>query len=59
MTDVTSPNLRKTKLVTNYIDVPFEVRFQLTPDDPNRDFKVSLGFKNPFAEMSRSPKSNI
>lgn len=45
MTDVTLPNLRKTKLVTNYIDIPFEVRFSSRPDDPNRSFKVSLGFK--------------
>jgi hypothetical protein len=39
------PNLRKTKLITNYVDIPVEVRFSTRPDDPNRSFKVSLGFK--------------
>ena len=41
----TLPNLKKTKLITNYIDFPLEVRFSTRPDDPNRSFKVSLGFK--------------
>lgn len=45
MVDVTLPNLRKTKLITNYIDIPLEVRFSSRPDDPNRSFKMSLGFK--------------
>lgn len=45
MVPSTLPNLRKTKLITNYIDVPLEVRFSTRPDDPNRSFKVSLGFK--------------
>lgn len=39
------PNLKKSKLITNYVDIPFEVRFSTRPDDPNRSFKVSLGFK--------------
>lgn len=39
------PNLRKSKLITNYVDIPFEVRFSSRPDDPNRSFKISLGFK--------------
>jgi hypothetical protein len=39
------PNLRKTKLITNYVDIPLEVRFSTRPDDPNRSFKISLGFK--------------
>ncbi len=39
------PNLKKSKLITNYIDVPLEIRFSTRPDDPNRSFKVSLGFK--------------
>lgn len=45
MVPSTLPNLKKTKLITNYIDVPFEVRFSTSPDDPNRSFKISLGFK--------------
>lgn len=39
------PNLRKSKLITNYIDIPLEIRFSSRPDDPNKSFKVSLGFK--------------
>ncbi len=38
-------NLKKSKLITNYLDIPLEVRFSTRPDDPNRSFKVSLGFK--------------
>jgi Outer membrane protein beta-barrel domain len=38
-------NLRKSKLITNYLDIPLEVRFSTRPDDPNRSFKISLGFK--------------
>jgi hypothetical protein len=41
----TLSNLRKSKLITNYIDIPLEIRFSTRPDDPNRSFKVSLGFK--------------
>ena len=45
MVETTLPNIKKTKLITNYIDIPLEVRFSTAPDDPNRSFKVSLGFK--------------
>jgi hypothetical protein len=38
-------SIKKTGLITNYIDVPLEVRFSSNPDDPGRSFKVSLGFK--------------
>lgn len=38
-------SLKKTQLITNYIDVPIEVRFNTNPDDPGHSFKVSLGFK--------------
>lgn len=41
----TFPNIKKSKLITNYVDVPLELRFSTRPDDPNRSFKVSLGFK--------------
>lgn len=45
MVDSMLPNLRKSKLITNYVDIPLEIRFSTRPDDPNRSFKVSLGFK--------------
>jgi len=38
-------SIKKTGLITNYIDVPLEVRYSTNPDDPGRSFKVSLGFK--------------
>lgn len=41
----TYPGLKKSKLITNYIDIPVELRFSTNPEDPNRSFKVSLGFK--------------
>jgi hypothetical protein len=41
----TASSIKKTGLITNYIDVPLEVRFSSNPNDPSRSFKVSLGFK--------------
>lgn len=41
----TASSIKKTGLITNYIDVPLEVRFSSNPNDPGRSFKVSLGFK--------------
>jgi hypothetical protein len=38
-------NIRKSGLITNYIDIPVEIRFSSNPDDPGRSFKVGLGFK--------------
>lgn len=35
--------LRKSQLITNYVEVPFELRYTLNPDDPARSFKVSVG----------------
>jgi hypothetical protein len=44
---VASPfsKLKKTQLITNYIDIPLELRFSSNPNDPNRSFKISAGFK--------------
>lgn len=38
-------NIRKTGFITNYVDIPVELRFSTNPSDPNRSFKVGLGFK--------------
>jgi len=35
--------LRKSQLITNYLDVPIELRFSSNPSDPGRSFKVSIG----------------
>lgn len=45
MVDPDISGLRKSKLITNYVDIPLELRFSTNPEDPNRSFKVSLGIK--------------
>lgn len=35
--------IRKSQLVTNYLDVPLEFRFNTNPDDPGRGFKAAVG----------------
>jgi hypothetical protein len=39
------PGSRKSQLITNYLDVPIELRFSTNPDDPARSFRASIGFK--------------
>lgn len=41
--DATVPDIRKSQLITNYVDVPVEIRYTLNPDDPSRSFKVAVG----------------
>jgi hypothetical protein len=36
-------NIKKSHLITNYIDVPLEIRYSTKPDDPARSFKISVG----------------
>lgn len=47
VTDVTGSvsSIKKSMLITNYIDIPLELRFNSNPNDLARSFKVSLGFK--------------
>lgn len=35
--------VKKSMIVTNYIDVPIEIRFSTNPNDPGRSFHASLG----------------
>lgn len=35
--------LRKSQLVTNYFEIPVELRFSTNPEDPGRSFKVAVG----------------
>jgi hypothetical protein len=39
------PGLRKVHLVTNYLEMPLELRYSSKPDDPARSFKISGGFR--------------
>ena len=34
---------KKSQLITNYFEVPLELRFTSNPDDPNRAFKMAFG----------------
>lgn len=38
-------DMRKSKLITNYFDIPVEIRYSSKPEDPSRGFKLSVGFK--------------
>jgi hypothetical protein len=35
--------VRNSKLMTNYVDIPVELRYTSNPDDPARAFKVAVG----------------
>jgi hypothetical protein len=37
------PGVKKSMLVTNYINIPVEIRFSTRPDDPSRSFRASIG----------------
>lgn len=36
-------DIRKSQLITNYVEVPLEIRYSTKPEDPARSFKVSVG----------------
>jgi hypothetical protein len=35
--------LKKSQLITNYVDLPLELRYTFNPDDPARSLKISIG----------------
>jgi hypothetical protein len=37
------PGLKKSQLITNFVDVPLELRYSSKPEDPARSFKASVG----------------
>jgi hypothetical protein len=39
----TIPGVKKSQLITNYIEVPLELRYSTNPEDPARSFKISIG----------------
>jgi hypothetical protein len=39
------PGLKKSMLITNYVDVPVELRYSSRPDDPTRSFKIGIGYR--------------
>lgn len=41
--DAGFPDIKKSHLITNYIEIPLELRYNTNPDDPARSFKISFG----------------
>jgi hypothetical protein len=41
--DYGHPTVRKSQLITNYLEVPIELRFSGNPEDPTRSFKFAVG----------------
>lgn len=58
-----TPNItgeRKSQLITNFIDIPVELRFTSKPNDPNRAFKIGVGGRigymyDAFTKMKYKP----
>jgi hypothetical protein len=42
-TTVGYTSLKKSKLITNYIEAPLEFQYSINPDDPARSFKIAIG----------------
>jgi len=52
-------NIKRSQLITNYIEIPAELRWTLNPEDPARSFKVGVGGRigymyDSFAKVSYS-----
>ena len=43
--DAVYPAIKKSQFIMNYVDMPIEIKYSSRPDDPNRSFKVSLGWR--------------
>ena len=41
--DANYPGIKRSQLITNFIEVPLEFRFSTNPEDPGRSFKFALG----------------
>ncbi|HMG90780.1 MAG TPA: hypothetical protein VK589_12000 [Chryseolinea sp.] len=41
--DAPVEGITKSMLITNYVEVPVEIRYTVNPEDPARSFKVSVG----------------
>jgi hypothetical protein len=42
-TDAGITGIKKTQLITNYIEIPLELKYSSKPEDPSRSFKASIG----------------
>lgn len=41
--DAVVPDIKKSQLITNYLEIPVEIRYTINPDDPSRSFKIAFG----------------
>jgi hypothetical protein len=41
--DPATISLKKTQLITNFVDLPLELRYSSKPEDPTRSFKMAVG----------------
>ena len=41
--ETTMTGLKKSQLITNYLEIPLELRFTSNPSDPGRSFKIAVG----------------
>ncbi|HEY3402966.1 MAG TPA: hypothetical protein VGK59_06245 [Ohtaekwangia sp.] len=39
------PGMRKSQLVTNFVEMPIEICYRSNPEDPGRSFKISAGYR--------------
>lgn len=44
-TDAGYPGMRKSQLITNFVEVPLEICYRTNPEDPARSFKISAGYR--------------
>lgn len=42
-TDAGFPGIRKSQLITNFVELPLELKYSSKPEDPARSFKASIG----------------
>jgi hypothetical protein len=62
-----TPNItgeRKSQLITNYFDLPLEIRFTSNPSDPNRAVKIGIGGRigylyDAFTKMKYKPDGDM
>jgi len=62
--DLPIPDIKKSMLITNYLEAPLEIRYTMNPDDPSRSFKMSVGGRigwlfDSFTKVKYSENSEV
>jgi hypothetical protein len=60
----TELDIKKSQLITNYLDMPIELRYTKNPVDPSRSFKIAIGFRagiliSSFTKLKYDAESEI